>query len=84
MWMVKGIYDGTKVVLSEPLPLPPNSPVEVLILEASAEKETAYWRKLLDMGLIKSILPRPQTEAEFTPVAAVGDPISQIIIKERR
>jgi hypothetical protein len=84
MLMVKGIYDGTKVVLSEPLPLPPNSPVEVLILDGSTEKETAYWRKLLDLGLIKSIKPRPEKAQAFTPVSASGEPVSQTIINERR
>ena len=84
MLLVKGIYDGKKVVLSEPLPLPPNSPVEVLILDGSNEKETAYWRKLLDLGLIKSILPRSQKDQAFTPVSASGKPVSQTIIEERR
>jgi hypothetical protein len=84
MLKVKGIYDGTKVVLSEPLPLPPNSPVEVLILDGSTEQETAYWRKLLDLGLIKSIRPRSQEAQEFTPVSASGEPVSQTIIEERR
>ena len=84
MLKVKGVYDGTKVVLSEPLPLPPNSPVEVLILEPSEEQETAYWQKLLDMGLIKRILPRAGSEIEFSPVTITGEPISKTIIEDRR
>ena len=84
MLKVKGVYDGTKVVLSEPLPLPPNSPVEVIILEPSTERENAYWRKLLDMGLIKSIPPRTRQELDFRPVPVTGDPVSQTIIEERR
>ena len=84
MLTVKGIYDGNNVILSEPLPLPPNSPVEVLILDGSTEKETAYWRKLLDLGLIKSIVPQPEKVQAFTPVSAGGKPVSQTIIEERR
>ena len=82
--MVKGVYDGTKVVLSEPLPLPPNSTVEVLILEDSTDKEAVYWRHLLDLGLIKSIRPLLSDTQEFTPVHVTGDPVSQTVIEERR
>ena len=84
MLMVKGVYDGTKVVLSEPLPLPPNSPVEVLILEESTDREAVYWRQLLELGLIKRIRPQPTEAQAVKPVPVTGEPVSQTIIRERR
>ena len=48
MLKVKGIYDGTKIVLLEPVSLLPNTPVEVLI----PEQEQAYWQQLIELGLV--------------------------------
>ena len=84
MIKAKGVYDGTRVILSEPLPLPPNSPVEVLILEPSSGAESAYWQQLLDLGLVKQVRPQPVEEQHFTPVQVDGAPISQTIVEERR
>lgn len=84
MLKVKGVYDGTKVILSEPLPLPPNSAVEVLILGPSTDVEAVYWQQLLGQGLIKEVCPQPTEEQSFTPVHVTGTPISQTIIQERR
>jgi hypothetical protein len=84
MLKVKGVYDGSKVILFEPLPLPPNSAVEILILEPSTDVEEVYWQQLLDQGLIKEIRPQPTEEQPFIPVHVTGDPISQTIIEERR
>ncbi len=84
MLKVKGIYDGTHVILSEPLPIPPNSAVEVLILEPSTDVEVAYWQQLLSLGLIKRVHSQPTKEHPFTPVQVTGAPISQTIIEERR
>ena len=84
MLKVKGVYDGAKVVLTEPLPLPPNSTVEVLVPEPSADREEIYWRQLLDLGLVKRICPQPTEAPEFTPVHVTGAPVSQTIIEERR
>ncbi len=81
---VKGVYDGTKVILSEPLPLPPNSVVEVLIPEPSTDAEAAYWQQLLSRGLVQEVRPRRTEEQHFTPVHATGTPISQTMIEERR
>jgi hypothetical protein len=84
MLKVKGVYDGTKVILSEPLPLPPNSVVEVLILEPSKDAEAVYWQQLLGQGLIKEVRPQYIEERHFTPVHTTGTLISQTIIEERR
>ena len=84
MLKVKGVYDGTKIVLTEPLPLPPNSTVEVLIPELSTDREDIYWRQLLNLGLVKRICPQPTEAQAFTPVRVTGAPVSQTIIEERR
>ena len=39
---VKGIYDGAKVVLLEPLAIPPHTPVEVWITEGTLDAEQVY------------------------------------------
>ena len=84
MLKVKGVYDGAKVVLTEPLPLPPNSTVEVLIPEPSTDREDVYWKQLLNLGLVKRVRPQPTEAHKFTPVHVTGAPVSQTIIEERR
>ncbi len=80
MLKVKGIYDGTKIVLLEPVWLVPNTPVEVLI----PEQEKIYWQRLVELGLVKEICAPPADEQLFTPVRVSGAPVSQTIIEERR
>ncbi len=79
MVKVKGIYDGTKIVLLEPVSLLPNTLVEVLI----PEEEQLYWQRLVELGLIKEIRPQLPDSPTFTPVSVTGAPISQTIIEER-
>ena len=81
---VKGIYDGEKVVLLEPLPLLPNSMVEVLVPEHAVDMEQVYWQRLISQELIKEVRPQPTDEDVFTPVRVIGAPVSQTIIEERR
>ncbi len=84
MIRVKGIYDGTKVILLEPVALPPDTKVEVLIPEAANEPEQAYWQRLVELGLVKEIRRRPAAYKPFTPIQVSGIPVSQSIIDERR
>ena len=77
---VNGMYDGTKVVLLEPVSLSPNTPVEVLI----PEQEQIYWQKLIKEGLIKEIRSSSGEDISSTPVPITGTPISETIIEERR
>ena len=84
MLKVKGIYDGEKVTLLEPVSLPPDTAVEVLIPEQNAELERAYWQRLLELGLLLEVRPPPSDEQPFTPVTVTGPPISQTLIEERR
>lgn len=80
MVKVKGIYDGTKIVLLEPVSLLPNTPVEVLI----PEQEQLYWQQLLDLGLIKQVRSQSPSTSKFMPVHVAGKPVSETIIEERR
>jgi hypothetical protein len=84
MLRVKGIYDGAKIVLLEPLPVPPHTPVEVLIPEGASDAESAYWQRLLDLGLLDEIRPLPIDEDAPEPIQVAGPPISETIIRERR
>lgn len=84
MVKVKGIYDGEKVLLLEPLNLPANSTVEVIFAETSAEQEQAYWQFLLDMGLISEVKSRPVKPKSNHLLIVAGKPVSETIIEERR
>ena len=85
MVKVKGIYDGDKVILLDPISLQPNTAVEVLIPETAADPERLYWQRLIDAGLIKSVRAgRDQPRRAPAPVRIAGAPISQTIIEERR
>ena len=85
MLRVKGIYDGDKVILLDPVTLRPNTQVEVLIPEMAADPEQVYWQRLSDAGLIKSVQARrDQPRRAPAPVRIAGEPVSQTIIEERR
>jgi hypothetical protein len=95
--VIKGIYDGNKVILQESVSLPANTEVEVYISsEGDAlsapeeifgslkEREAAFWQTLLDTGLIKRVVSRPKNFSPFTPVPVTGKPVSELIIERRR
>ena len=84
MLRVKGIYDGTKIVLLEPVSLAPNTAVEVLIPEQALDPEQLYWHKLMELKLITEIRPPSINDQSFTPIRISGKPISQTIIEDRR
>jgi hypothetical protein len=85
MQRIKGIYDGTKVILTEPVNLQPNTAVEVVVADPSITPEQAYWQRLLDTGLIKKVQRAPINEQSvFTSVKVTGKPVSETIIEERR
>lgn len=84
MLKVKGVYDGESVILLEPITLPPDTKVEVLIPEVNGESEQSYWQRLVELGLVREIRRRSPTEKPFTPIQVLGIPISQTIIDERR
>jgi Fe2+ transport system protein FeoA len=82
MLKVKGIYDGAKIVLLDPVSLAPNTRVEVLIPESDMEQ--VYWQRLVELGLIKEVRAPLAKDQPFTPVHVTGAPLSQTIIEERR
>ena len=84
MLRIKGIYDGQKVVLVEPITLPPNTAVEVLVAEPTSESEQFYHQRLLTLGLIKDRPASPADNTLYTPIEVSGPPLSQTIIEERR
>jgi hypothetical protein len=85
MLRIKGIYDGQKVVLSEPVMLPANTAVEVIFADPAVEKEQAYWQRLIEQGLVKTVRPEQRAPRQApAPVSIAGEPISETIIAERR
>ncbi len=84
MLRIKGIYDGQKVVLTEPVTLPSNTAVEVIITDPENSAEQLYHQRLLKLGLIKERPAAPVDTTPYTPVEVSGSPLSQTIIEERR
>ena len=85
MLRIKGIYDGQKVVLSEPVMLPANTAVEVIFADPAVEKEQAYWQRLIEQGLVKTVRPERRAPRQApAPASIAGEPISETIIAERR
>jgi hypothetical protein len=86
MTKIKGVYDGKRVRLLEPVHLTPDTPVEVLIPESAGEesREQAFLERLVEEGLLLTKeVSRPEG-APFEPVPIEGAPLSQTIIEERQ
>jgi hypothetical protein len=80
---IRAIYDGQQVVLLEPVDLPPNTPLDVVVLDdAAAEQQVLV--TLQAQGLIRTTAPPANTLVPFTPVAVTGPPVSQTVLEERR
>ncbi len=84
MLRVKGIYHDRTITLLEPLALPKNTAVEVIIAEPEAEPEQLYRQRLLALGLIKERAEQPVDVTPYTPIEVSGPPLSQTILEERR
>ena len=80
---IRAIYDGERVVLLEPVDLPPNTPVEVVVRDTAAIEQQVL-EALKARGLIRSTAPLANTLVPFTPVTVEGLPVSQTVIEERR
>ncbi len=81
---IRGVYDGEKVLLLEPVSLTVNTEVEVVIPEEDEEKDDIYWSKLTELGLVTPVPVRNSADEDFAPVEVRGEPISQTIIDRRR
>ena len=84
MIRVQGIYDGQKVVLTEPISLPANTAVEVIIDEPENERELIYHQRLVKLGLLKERPESTSGTTVYVPVQVSGEPLSQTIIEDRR
>lgn len=82
MLKVQGIFDGTNIVLLEPVDLPPNTVVEVTIHEDTTTQEE-FWQRLRDLGLITAQVSQHAPLPPFSPIVMTGQPVSETIIEER-
>jgi len=76
MLKVKGTYEGGRIVLVEPLPVPPQTTVEVLVPHANGDGEREYWRRLSEAGLVLETRSCQMARKDFTPIAISGEPLS--------
>ena len=83
MATIRGLYNGQTIVLLEPISLPPNTEVEIVIPEPEKEAENDYWNQLQLLGLIAKKQATPASKSTFVPVKVTGKPLSQTIIEER-
>jgi hypothetical protein len=92
MAVYRGVVKGNIVLLDEPVDLADGVVVEVRPMfpppatPEEREREAAFSRRLLELGLIKSIPtwePDPPG-LDRTPIQIEGRPVSETIIEERR
>ena len=86
-----GVARGNVVVLPDGVEIPDGLPVEIRVLEshdAAAGPEPAVDRlqqRLRERGLLREIRgPAPVASGDRTPVPVEGQPLSEMIIEERR
>ena len=80
---IRAIYDGQRVVLLEPVELPPNTPLDVVVVD-DAMAEQRVVEALHAQGLLDNTERPANTLLPFTPVTIQGAPLSQTVIEERR
>ncbi len=89
MFKVKGVYNGTTVDLLEPVSIPVNTMVEVMIEGAqpstSSEQraEQTFLEHLLEIGMITHIPSGEVDPTPFEPIVITGKPLSETIIEDR-
>jgi hypothetical protein len=85
MIKIRGRYTGKNIILFDPISLPPDTEVEILISEVQSDsQEQKYWEELMSLGLVKETQPNSTDEEPFVPVTISGKPLSETIIEERR
>lgn len=84
MLRVKGIYHDQTITLLEPLALPKNTTVDVIIAEPESEPEQLYRQQARKLGLIKEHPTLLIEVSPYTPIEVNGQPLSETIIEERR
>ena len=89
MFKVKGMYNGVTVDLLEPVSIPVNTAVEVMIegfqLSTSGEQraEQTFLEHLLEIGMITHIPSGEVDPTPFEPIVITGKPLSETIIEDR-
>ncbi len=83
MRRIKAIYDGQQVVLLEPVELPPNTPVDVVVQD-DTEVEQQVVDALHRLGLLAGTASPVNTLTSFAPVKIDGPPLSETVIEDRR
>lgn len=81
---IKGIYDGSTIHPIEPLALPADTVVEILVPDPVEDAEQRFWQRLSELGLITDVRYGVVAEEPFEPIPHKGVPVSQTIIDERR
>jgi hypothetical protein len=81
---IRGIYDGSAIHPIEPLGLPADTIVEILIPEPVEDAEQRFWQRLIELGLITDVRHGIVADEPFEPIPYSGAPVSQTIIDERR
>lgn len=79
---IKAIYNGQQVVLLEPVDLPPNTPLDIVVLDAEAT-ELQVLEALKGQGLIRRTEPPSNRLAPITPIRVEGPPVSQTVLEDR-
>lgn len=74
----KAIYDGQQVILLEPVDLPPDTPLDVVVLD-----ELDVLEALKARGLILQIVSPVNSLVLTTPLHVDGPPVSQTLLDDR-
>ena len=81
-----GRSDGNTIRLPEGVSIPRGSKVEVRVYDPAQGNEDLFQQNLLQMGLLSELksssTPLPQEDRE--PISVDGQPLSEMIIEERR
>lgn len=90
MFKVKGVYNGVTVDLLEPVSIPVNTAVEVMIEApqksalSAKEAHQALLEHLFEIGMITHIPSGEFDLTPFEPIVVPGKPVSETIIEDRR
>lgn len=79
---IKAIYDGSRVVLLEPVNLPPHTPLEIVVIDAEATDQHVL-EALKAQGLIRGTEAPINRLAPTTPIRVEGPSLSQTVLEDR-
>ena len=79
---IKAVYNGRQVVLLEPVDLPPDTPLDIVALDAEAVEQHVL-EALKEQGLIRTTAPPANRLVPTTPIRVAGPPVSQTVIEDR-